>query len=119
MVPNPSDVTPENIDAFLLKSLEVFSVQIGMTQEDEEEEAYGETVLDRSTIFAFQPENIPVMADTQHPDDVYSCFFSEAAHYVASVTAEYFLKPQNITVLELMCLARIDFVDAGNELEGE
>lgn len=68
----------------------------------------------------FFPESIPVLRDPNHPDDfVYSCFFSESTHFVTSVTAEYFLKPHEVTVLELMCLARRDFIDEGNSLKNQ
>lgn len=68
----------------------------------------------------FFPEKIPVIRDMNHPDDdVYSCFFSESTHYVASVTAEYFMNPGEATVLELMCLARNDFVEEGNSLKDD
>lgn len=66
----------------------------------------------------FFPEKIPVIRDMNHPDDdVYSCFFSESTHYVASITAEYFVNPSEVSVLELMCLARNDFVEEGNSLK--
>lgn len=84
----------------------------------DEIETFGESTLDDSSFHGFFPEKIPVLLDGNRPEeDVYSCFFSEAENYTASVTAEYFLNPRDISLLELMCLARNDFVDAGNSLK--
>jgi hypothetical protein len=117
-MPVPSDATPENVDDYLVKILTGWSIQIGMCQEYDESDTFEQSELDESELSAFFPENVPVLLDANHPEEnVYSCFFSEAQNYTASITAEYFLKPVEASLLELMCLARNDFVDAGNSLK--
>lgn len=103
---------------FLLEALQAFSVRIGMSYEEEETTSFEELTLEQSSIFQFRPEVLPViMVDQNSCEQSYSCFFSESSYFLASITPEYFQNPLDVSVLELMCLARIDYVDEWNELQ--
>jgi hypothetical protein len=96
-----------------LEAFQALSVSVGMTYEAQEETtSFEEFTLEPSSIFQFRPENLPIIAVDQNScEQTYSCFFSGVSRFVASITPEYFRNPQDVSVLELMCLARIDYVD--------
>lgn len=116
---NPANVLPESLDTYLLDTLSNWGIAISLRpMEGNQGEGYEEHRLDERTYSDFHPESAPLTIHTHEIDEgEYSCFFSDAEVFVSSVSAEHFEEPADMNLLDLMCLAYTDFLEAGNDLD--
>lgn len=115
---SPASVLPEKLDAYMLDTLSAWGISISLRpMEGGLGEGYEENRLDERTYSDFQPESLPLAMNSNEIDEgEYSCFFSNEDVFVSCVSAEHFDEPENMKLLDLMCLAYTDFLEAGNVL---
>jgi len=117
--PDATKVTVETIEDYLLQTLSNWNVSISLREEEDAEgDRFDETALDETNLDAYFPERLPILTNPNGKDrEEYACYFSELDNYVSSISPEHFTNPSGLTLLEMMCLAYVDFLQAGNDFD--
>lgn len=112
--PDATQVTVDTVEDYLLQTFSNWNISISLREEEDVEgDRFDETALNETSLDAYFPEKLPILTNPNRKDrEEYACYFSELENYVSSISPEHFTNPNGLTVLEMMCLAYIDFLQA-------